>query len=1318
MAIPGFDKTFYLNAKLEQLQSDSATAADWAGKDVAFLEARLLNGFGLTAEAHYEQYGYQEDLAPNAFFNPAEYIRAKATDMFNDPASSYLTIDEAAADFVSIWNGNVYNHYLQYGEGENINPSNSFDVSAYLETKLADLQAKEATAAEWAGKSVADVAAAFKASGLTALEHFTKFGQDEGLSAPAVPAEEQVEVDTSVPGQVFSLTAGVDKGASFVGTDDDDTFLSDHDITNDVATLGALDVLNGGAGTDTLEITSADTTAYEMAAATISNVENITIAGAAGVTADVSGANVTGLETLAVTKATTATVTASSTQDVEVSGATGAIDVAGGKDVTVTDSTADQAITIGEAGAGTTNASGTISVTDSKQGAGAIQVDGGTDVTVDATAADDAGNITVGANTAASGVVSVAQTLNSDGTETAGLAGGDIAVTGGTSVDVTVNANSTAEAATSNESITIGDVTVTGDDSTTDVNVAQNANVETFTSEEVAEVAATQTLTFKALTAGQTTTVDGLTFTASEDLTAQQVAAAFANLTSTDTQSVGGPVENGIFTGELGTAGWTSGAANGANVVFTAPANGSPALIVTGGTVDPTSNYQLGTAASGGVESTNAVAYGDVTVADGGADSIANVTVNGYGNGSSVTSDVLETLTLANNTAGADIAVVNTSADAALTLNVDNITSATGGLGNAKIDLVDTGSDIVNVTINTTGSASNFILDADQMETLTINADANLTLDEETGGTDFGNVTSVDINGEASVSLADSLLSASGLNSFNAADNTGGVTATVTANGANVGDIEEYVFSAGNDTVTLDESTVNVDVTLGAGDDSVALASGTTALGAMVDGGEGTDTLALDAADAVTASAGIAFEQNFQGFERLSLGATGSAGTVDLANMNDISYVRTAGNVGTNAVYTIDLSGLVLNFDATNGGDTFSIAGQTVFTADADGEGPADAATGIDGTTVTFGGVTYDIDATDATAVTLTAQTASNVTGDIALTVGNESGDGASQAPTTNAGISPTTEGVAGADADLTLDNMASDGTVELTANGDLIVNVANAENGDSDSLNAIVTTATADLDAGTLTVADVETVNITSTDSQLDNNGDGVNDAVQTNTLDLNADSATSVVVDGNANLVLDVADSADVTTLNAADLTGALTVTATGNAAMTVTGGAGNDVLTAAGSGDVLNGGAGNDTLTGANLTQLTGGAGADTFMMNTPTNANSYSTITDLEAGDIIDLDAGNAGTVEFGASAVQLASTAVFQDYANAAVNQLGSDGNDAAWFQFGGDTYIVQSGNTAANDDFVSGADSIIQIAGEVDLSLASYNQSQGTLEIA
>lgn len=245
MAIQGFDKNFYLNAKLAQLQSNSETAADWAGKDAAFLEARFA-AVGLTAEAHYEQYGFQENLAPNAFFNPAEYIRAKATAMFNDANNAYLTIDAAAQDFVNLWGGNVYNHYLQYGEKEGVNPSNAFDVSGYYEAKLAQLQAAGNTDIT----TVAQLKASFDAAGITALEHFITYGQGENITAPAVPAGEQVSPEEATnPGETFSLTTGID---ALQGTAGNDTFIGDN--VGASPTASAADQLDGGAGQDTLKL--------------------------------------------------------------------------------------------------------------------------------------------------------------------------------------------------------------------------------------------------------------------------------------------------------------------------------------------------------------------------------------------------------------------------------------------------------------------------------------------------------------------------------------------------------------------------------------------------------------------------------------------------------------------------------------------------------------------------------------------------------------------------------------------------------------------------------------------------------------------------------------------------------------------------------------------------------------------------------------------------------------------------------------------------------------------------------------------------------
>lgn len=205
MALRGFDKTYYLNAKLAQLQNTPETSDEWAGKSVDFLENKLRSGFGLTAEEHYQQYGYQEGLVPNAYFDPQQYIQAKATSLFNDDTTDYISIDAAADAFVDIWKGNVYQHYLQYGADEGINPSQAFDASAYLEEKLAALQA----AGETQYQSVGDVRAAFDAAGLTPLGHFIAYGREEGLSAPEV-APDPPETDPQPapdPVPMFELSA-------------------------------------------------------------------------------------------------------------------------------------------------------------------------------------------------------------------------------------------------------------------------------------------------------------------------------------------------------------------------------------------------------------------------------------------------------------------------------------------------------------------------------------------------------------------------------------------------------------------------------------------------------------------------------------------------------------------------------------------------------------------------------------------------------------------------------------------------------------------------------------------------------------------------------------------------------------------------------------------------------------------------------------------------------------------------------------------------------------------------------------------------------
>ena len=263
MALQGFVKEEYLAAKLAALQ---AAESEWQGKTTAQLEAFLAN-LGMTPEQHYQMYGHTENLAPNNLFNAAEYKLAKATDMFNkgleEGGTPYASIEAAQAAFEAAWPHDPYLHYLMYGSSEGINPSNSFDESSYLASKLAALQADSATAAEWAGKTADDLKTVLKDAGFSALGHYQAYGKTEGIAVTAVPDAEKVTTpDNSVPGETKSLTTDID---TITGTDNDDTYNGIYDIG---------DSIDGGKGDDTLRIVL-DATSFDTTGTTISNVETL-----------------------------------------------------------------------------------------------------------------------------------------------------------------------------------------------------------------------------------------------------------------------------------------------------------------------------------------------------------------------------------------------------------------------------------------------------------------------------------------------------------------------------------------------------------------------------------------------------------------------------------------------------------------------------------------------------------------------------------------------------------------------------------------------------------------------------------------------------------------------------------------------------------------------------------------------------------------------------------------------------------------------------------------------------------------------------------
>jgi S-layer protein len=985
-------------------------------------------------------------------------------------------------------------------------------------------------------------------------------------------------------GQTFTLTTAVD---SFVGGAGNDLFVGNSVEVADFglrtySTFTPLDSLDGGAGRNTFNIVSTIAVA-NVPSATVKNIQTANITGASNIGFSGNAFDTsawTGLTSLNILKGADAYLNAAGTTAVAVSGVTGALVVDGGSTVNVTAGTGSGDVIIGA----TTVSTGAVTVTDTALGTNDILIDGGTAVTVIASGVTAGGTITVGNGGAATdlptGAVSVTSTGTAYAITDASNTLSNIIVKGGSTVTVNQTAySSTIAAATDTSNVgvvrTQGAVSVTGGAAATAVTVNQSAavaSVDAVTAiaggtEAVNEV-------FVALTVGQTLIVGGLTFTAgAAGTTAAQTAAAFANLSS------GAAAGNSTLGSYLGSfTGWNTGAVTATStVLFTSStantATAAPAFTGTG-TAPGATVVTTGVTTVVGVTGVAAVAANTVTVYDANfvtkdnvstkAGTITTITASNF-TSASIGDTALTTLNVTNGSG--NIIILNggltTATNKTLALNINGQTAGT--LDDADI--------YTTLNVTTSGAASTLSnITFGAMTALTVAGDKALTLSSATGASKLATVT---VSGAAGLTADLSVIAAT-VTSVNASATSGANTITLDATKAT------YTGGTGVDKVTTSAVAPTKAISLGAGDDSLTLVTGTVSSTGLLDGGEGTDTLVMVAANAATASASTVFETKIANFEKLSL-TGGTTDVVDLANLDDISYVSTAGN-------------------------------------------------------------------------TL-----------------------------------------------LTLSNMTNAGTLQITGNTTAVTVVMTDATGVADSFNVALASA-ATIAAGTVTVAGVETIAITSNDTNAD--------TANSNSLTVVADAATAITVSGNAALSL-TSTAALVTTVNASAMTAGLTYT-TAATAQTVTGGTGNDVLTASGTAaQTLIGGAGNDTLvTNAGLSTLTGGLGADKFVITTPgANVNIYAT-TDATIGDTIQF--ASLGVETFNATKLTLGSTAVFQDYANLAARGDGLTNAALSWFQFAGNTFVVEDRSEIATFD--NGVDLIVQLTGLVDLSHTSINTSINTTD--
>lgn len=1064
-------------------------------------------------------------------------------------------------------------------------------------------------------------------------------------------------------GQIYMLTKGLD---NIPGTAGNDTIIGsiDNAAASELNTLNALDIINGGAGIDTLKIAHGGSGTESVALGNLSNVEIISIesANGSGVTVDTS--TVTGVTNLNLTKAAgdisaTAGTTTDVKVDVKAATTTATINVAGGKDVAV--KVAD-VVAVGN-------------------------------------------TITVGSGTAAKGnvVVEAAAKAAVNGTN---ITMGAIDVTGGKTISVTQKAGDASGlvAGGTTTTHTQGAVTATANAETTTVTIKQDAAATAASAAAVAKVDEVATVTFTKLDSGQSVTVGGLSFTASKDLTAAQVAQAFANLsataptptkitapaTATGDTNGGDALASGYFTGAL-LAKWSSAAASGSTVTFTASGAMGTDLAVSGTGATVVTTTQGVDAVVG--KNTLGVAAGTVTI--GGAAALATVTVDGYA-ASTVSAGItggtnaaLSTINLAN---GAAFEI--DSAATTLALNLNKV--------NGAVD-VQAGTKTLNAAV-TSGATDTATLKSATAE-------------------------AVNISGAGSV---DGTTAAGGLTAttaINTSAMTGGKATFTIADGT----VTTYTGGAGVDNVTVTNAATAITkaIDLGAGDDTLTLSGAAVAPTATLKGGDGTDTIAMTGARAEALSANSALADKIDGFEKLSITDKATAATtVNMANMDGIKYVVSKGGdaaaavTGSKQTFVFDIAGLATD---TSGSGSLSAGGVNLYTVpDATAKTATDIATAVNGTSKTINGVVYNITSA-GTVITLTSAT--NVAPQLAITVAATAfaSDITSKAVTTTPGVADVAAGTSY----LTIDKIANDGTLELAdASSGAVVKLADAT-GSTDSFNIVTKVNASDVTFGTVEVAGVETLKLNAVDTTPVTSGVA---SISTASLTVKADKATSLTIEGNSNvtLTLDAATN-KLATIDAGTLTGKLTASASGAVAMTITGGKGADVLKASvgstAKADVINGGDGNDTLVaGSNGAKLTGGAGNDLFVLTSNSltvgnkESNTYSDILDFQAGDVLQLQASNAtGTAaidvtSFGKLAATLnENTAVFSDFVNAAIKEAAT--GQAVYFNYKGDAYVVvDSGTESTGDVFINGEDLIVKLTG-VNGDNLSWNDDYATVAL-
>jgi S-layer protein len=1051
----------------------------------------------------------------------------------------------------------------------------------------------------------------------------------------------------------FALTAGADTTTLGAG---DDT------INATVATLGALDVVDGGAGNDTLNVN--DTASVKtLGGATFTGIEKLTVSSGGSVGNAAASATIAAKQSITYDWGATGVVIGGAVK-VTVGGVT--VEVA----ATATATTIAGAIeSILDAAYGTATgtaqwtsvATNVITVTANTAGVALPAISFAAGASNTTFALPTTGFVaTVQANQVAADTVS-ANTFSSPATiENVISASTEAYVSAAATAKTTVTAgtNATVSGGT--------DVTITAGDSVSSSG-AKGSVVITATAPSVS-IAASSTAGWSAgagvfVKNGTTVSVTEKAGTSSSGSTpgGNTTAIQIGANPSSATGNTGGVVSTATADGYPQAIGNLSSAPTGSvtTSVLTAYTDTSGYKSVKYGAGDVKIYMNGGTTAS--VAGASTVSIRDLqtiatktsatATAAAGTSNLSTVNLTGVSGATALYTDALQnlsavdsstTVTLNSNT-GKNAGALNlTVGNSTVTVDASNVTSvAVTGKASAYQKIAG--------TAIATNSNTDLTLTTPKATSLSFAGVADVTLASST----LTAMTAITDTSTAKVALGD-LTNYTKLTSVDASAATGNLTATVGSTG-NYG--LNLKGGSGDDTITLKASaslasalvngvTVSTSIDLGAGNDKLLEAgSATVGVGTVIDGGTGTDTVAATLANA--GNGGL-----FKNFEIIDVVGATASGSLDasLLTTSTITGVAVSGNIASAGAFSVtNIAGTNLTVSVTDTGTTAGSLTATLATS----TGAADTAT------VSFG-------------ATSSATTTSILS--LFKTTGIES-------------VSVVSGGTLAAAADtiantLTSFEDVSNKTATITITGDKAF-----------TLGAYTDSATF-----TTGVTQSATVTVTPTADQV-GALKTIDGSAATGALTIVAGTSTTM----NSGSYKNVYDGLVITGGAGAD-----TLVNDAKAGV-VNGGAGTDTIVVTGAGAVVDGGSGADTIVvgAAVSTTLTGDAGNDNFVLTSATVGNLSSikltTISDLAVGDKLTFTIGT--TNVFNSTKADVSAATSLTNAYDVAVTAAGNTNNQISWFQYAGNTYVVN--HTGSTSDLAT-TDVVVKITGLIDLSTATF----------